>query len=115
VPTRPRAKSASLYQPLARTDDGLGRPRCAAWRFDLARIQLGSHGAGRHACQFRENRRFGRRQLVKLFRGVKPTDLPVEQPSHIELVINLQTAKAIGHGGHLTTGLSSQITPVIER
>jgi hypothetical protein len=31
------------------------------------------------------------------------------------LVINLQTAKAIGHGGHLTTGLSSQITPVIER
>jgi hypothetical protein len=28
----------SLYQPLARTDDGLGRPRCAARRFDLARI-----------------------------------------------------------------------------
>ena len=49
----------SLYQPLARTDDGLGRPRCAAWRFDLARIQLGSHGTGRHACQFRENRRNG--------------------------------------------------------
>jgi hypothetical protein len=36
----------SLYQPLARTDDGFGRPRCAAWRFDLARIQLGKprHG-----------------------------------------------------------------------
>jgi len=49
----------SLYQPLARTDDGLGRPRCAAWRFDLARVQLGSHGTGRHACQFRENRRNG--------------------------------------------------------
>jgi hypothetical protein len=29
----------SLSQPLARTDDGLGRPPCTAWRFDLARIR----------------------------------------------------------------------------
>jgi hypothetical protein len=34
VATPPRAQARTLYQPLARTDDGLGRPRCTAWRFD---------------------------------------------------------------------------------
>jgi putative ABC transport system substrate-binding protein len=35
-------------------------------------------------------------QIVKLFQGIKVADIPIEQPTKFELVINLKTANALG-------------------
>ena len=48
-----------------------------------------------YGLDYRENLRWGTTYVDRILRGTQPKDLPVEQASKFELVINLKTAKAL--------------------
>jgi putative tryptophan/tyrosine transport system substrate-binding protein len=66
----------------------------AIYQFPVVAEEGGLIGYGSSLEQI--YRDVGARQLVKLLRGVKPAEIPVEQPTGFELVVNLKTAKTLG-------------------
>jgi len=76
---------------LAAAATAAGLPTICQWREMTEAGCVMSYGPS-----YRDTLRAVAKQLDRVLRGVRVSDLPVEQPTNFELVVNLKTAKALG-------------------
>jgi putative ABC transport system substrate-binding protein len=82
---------ASLYQPIIDLAATTRIPAIYQWKEHAEAGGLASYGPS-----LAEMWRQAAHLAGKILKGAKPAELPVEQPTKFELVINLKTAKALG-------------------
>jgi putative tryptophan/tyrosine transport system substrate-binding protein len=82
---------ASLYREIIDRAAEYRLPAIYQWREHAEAGGLMSYGASLPAMWEQDGA-----LVAKVLKGAKPSDLPVEQPSKFELVVNLKTAKALG-------------------
>ena len=78
----------------ARIVEAVARTRLPAMYYQREFVDLG--GLMSYAPHFPDLFRRAATYVDKILKGAKPADLPVEQPTRFELIVNLKTAKALG-------------------
>jgi putative ABC transport system substrate-binding protein len=85
---------AFTRQHLARILDFANRNKIPAMFEDSSYVEAG--GLMSYGPDYREVFRTAAAFVDKILKGAKPADLPIEQPTKFQLVINLKTATALG-------------------
>jgi ABC-type uncharacterized transport system substrate-binding protein len=91
VVVTPHASLANHSKEIVALADRFRIPTCYPYRYYAAQGGLVSYGVN-NVSLFKQAAPY----IDKLLRGARPSDLPVQQPTRFDLVLNLKTAKALG-------------------
>jgi putative ABC transport system substrate-binding protein len=86
--------SAAAYADRALIVDFVSRAQLPSILYYRESVELG--GLMSYGVNLADVWRRGASYVDKILKGAKPADLPIEQPTKFELVINLKTAKTLG-------------------